>query len=83
MIPNLWWIWDNLYFLYKLHFTKSNYDFAPPDLVSYLSIFFGIAGVIIGFRIIRSSLKIKKGILLQSIIIALQIILVQIGGFFI
>ena len=62
---NAYWIWDNLYLLYLYHYSSILFSIMFPDWILIVNAILGLFGVIIGFKVIRKKMKIRKGILID------------------
>lgn len=65
---NLYWIWDNLFLMYRYRYTGVLWMFMYPDWVLVLNAILGLIGIYIGTRLIRQRMKIKYAILINALL---------------
>ena len=65
LIVNFYWIWDNIYLLYLYEYSDFLFFMMYPYWLLILNAIFGLIGVFIGIKVLRKSLKIKLGILID------------------
>ena len=68
---NVYWIWDNLYLLYLYHYSSVLFLIMFPDWTLISNAVLGFIGIFIGIKMIRKKMKIKQGILIDLLILAI------------
>lgn len=65
MIVNIIWTVDWIWLFYGYHFTGRLWLFMYPDWILILNTIFGLIGITIGARLIKSKIVIKKALLIE------------------
>ena len=69
LIVNFYWIWDNIYLLYLYEYSDFLFFMMYPYWLLILNSIFGLIGVFIGIKVLRKSIKIKPGILIDLFVL--------------
>lgn len=65
MIVNLFWTAQWIWLFYGYHFTGILWLFMYPDWILILNTIFGVIGIIIGTRLMKGRILIKKALLIE------------------
>jgi uncharacterized membrane protein AbrB (regulator of aidB expression) len=77
ILMNLFWIWFSLDLLYLYHFTEFHPTFYIPDWILIMNSIFGIIGIIIGIRVLKKKMNIKKALLTVFVLILIGLLIQQ------
>jgi len=71
LILNLIWTGHWIWLFYGYHFTDILWFYMYPDWILTLNITIGLIGIIIGIRLIKNKIAIKKALLIEIPILVL------------
>lgn len=75
MLLNSYWVWHHVRLFYLYHYTDVLFGFMIPDWALALYVFLGLIGIYLGIRILKNTLTIKKGLIINLSIFTLSILI--------
>ncbi len=77
ILVNLLWLWFNSDLLYRYHFTEFSPTFRIADWILILSSVLAIIGIIVGYKVIKTKLRLKLAVLINLLLIIIGVVLIQ------